>query len=223
MIGAFRPEGSGPLYFGLYPAIVTDIVDPDSLGRIEVKFPSLGQDGDEVRAWATLLTPYADDGQGFEILPAVGTQVVVAFEAGNPRRPYIVGSCWNGRETLPEAPEAANNKRLIKTRSGSLLEFDDTDGAFKITLSMKNGNSHQLVLDDGTQEVSLRHSNGCTLKFDSSGEVTITATGGITVNAPSGANVNAPSSTFSGNIICQGLTATSITSPVYSQGAGNIW
>lgn len=221
MIGSFRPEGSGPLYFGLYPAIVTEIVDPDRLGRIQVKFPSLGEGGDEVRAWATLITPYADDDQGFEFLPAVDTQVVVAFEAGDPRRPYIVGSCWNGKESLPEAPEAANNKRLIKTRSGSLLEFDDTHGAAKVTVSMSSG--HQLVLDDGAQEISLKHSNGCTLKFDSSGEVTITATGGITVNAPSGANINAPSSVFSGNITCQGLTATSITSPQYSQGAGNIW
>jgi uncharacterized protein involved in type VI secretion and phage assembly len=221
VINSFRPDGSGPLYFGLYPAIVTNIVDSDSLGRIQVKFPSLGEDGDDVRAWATLITPYADDNQGFEFLPAVDSQVVVAFEAGNPRRPYIVGSCWNGKESLPESPAAANNKRLIKTRSGSLLEFDDTDGAPKITILTSSG--HQLVLDDGAQEVSLKHHNGCTLKCDSSGEVTITATGGITVNAPSGANINAPSSVFSGNITCQGLTATSVTSPLYSQGAGNIW
>ena len=56
------------------------------------------------------------------------TPVVVAFEAGDFRRPYIVGSAWNGKESLPESPESANNKRLIKTRSGSLLEFDDTPG-----------------------------------------------------------------------------------------------
>src|SRR5207244_4315317 len=34
-------------YFGVYPAIVTKIVDPDSLGRVEVQFPWLGKpDGD---------------------------------------------------------------------------------------------------------------------------------------------------------------------------------
>ncbi len=91
MIGAFRPDGEAPRYFGLFPAIVTDIVDPENLGRIEVKLPWLGGDGDAVRAWATLLTPYADDDQGFEFLPAVETQVVIAFEAGELRRPYIVG------------------------------------------------------------------------------------------------------------------------------------
>ena len=84
MSGGFTTDGQARRYFGVYPAIVTDIVDPDNLGRIEVKFPSLGGDGDSVRAWATLLTPYADDNQGFLVLPAVDTQVVVAF--GSPAK-----------------------------------------------------------------------------------------------------------------------------------------
>lgn len=214
-------DGQARRHFGVYPAIVTDLVDPESLGRIEVKFPWLGADGDTVRAWATLLTPYADDEQGFFVLPAVDTQVVVAFEAGDLRRPYIVGSCWNGREAQPETPAAPNNKRLIKTRAGSLLEFDDTDGAAKITLSMKSG--HKLVLDDGASEVQLTHSNGCLLKLDSSGNVTITAKSSVTINAPSSMTISSPSTTFSGNVTCMGLTATSVSSPVYTPGAGNVW
>lgn len=220
-IGAFRPDGEAPRYFGVFPAIVTDIVDPENMGRIQVKFPWLGADGDAVRAWATLLTPYADDDQGFLVLPAVDTQVVIAFEAGDPRRPYIIGSCWNGREALPETPADANNKRLIKTRSGNLLEFDDTDGAAKVTVSMKSG--HQLVLDDAAQEVKLQHSNGCVIKFDAAGNVTITALAGMTLNAPAGLTVNAPTATFSGLVNCQPLIATSVTSPLYTPGVGNVW
>ena len=158
LIESFRPDGDASRYFGVFPAIVTDIVDPESLGRIQVMFPWLGADGDSVRAWATLLTPYADDDQGFEVLPAVDTQVVVAFEAGDLRRPYIIGSAWNGKEKMPEAPAEANNKRLIKSRAGSLFEFDDTDGASKVTISMKSG--HKLVLDDAAQVVKLEHKNG---------------------------------------------------------------
>jgi uncharacterized protein involved in type VI secretion and phage assembly len=221
MIGDFRPEGSGPLYFGLYPAIVTDIVDPDSLGRIQVKFLSLGEDGDAVRAWATLLTPYADDSQGFEFLPAVDTQIVVAFEAGNPRRPYIVGSCWNGRESLPEAPAAANNKRLIKTRAGSLLEFDDTDGAAKITISMSSG--HQLVLDDGAKEVILKHANGCVITFNAGGQIEVQANATVEITA-SAVNVHAATATFDGMVNCTTLNASvGVISPSYTPGAGNIW
>jgi uncharacterized protein involved in type VI secretion and phage assembly len=221
VISAFRPEGSGPLYVGLYPALVTNIVDPESLGRIQVKFPSLGESGDDVRAWATLLTPYADDNQGFEILPAVDTQVVVGFEAGNPRRPYILGSCWNGRESLPESPQAANNKRLIKTRSGSLLEFDDSEGAAKVTVSMKSG--HQLVLDDGALEVSLKHSNGCTIVFNAGGQIEIQANATVEITA-SALNVHAATATFDGMVNCTTLNASvGVVSPSYTPGAGNIW
>ena len=220
-IGTIDPDGGAPRYFGVFPAIVTNIVDPDNLGRIEVKFPSLGEDGDSVRAWATLLTPYADNNQGFEALPAKDTQVVVAFEAGDLRRPYIIGSSWNGKESMPEAPAGANNKRLIKSRAGSLFEFDDTEGAAKVTVSMKSG--HTLVLDDSAQEVKLVHKNGCVIKFGSDGNVTIKAVAMMTINAPSGLTVNAPTATFSGSINCKPLTATAITSPVYSPGAGNVW
>jgi uncharacterized protein involved in type VI secretion and phage assembly len=221
MIGAFRPEGSGPLYFGLYPAVVTDIVDRDRLGRIEVMFPWLGEGGSDVRAWATLLTPYADDDQGFEMLPAVDTQVVVGFEAGNLRRPYIMGSCWNGKESLPQAPEAANNKRLIKTRSGSLLEFDDTDGAEKVTLSMKVG--HELLLDDSAQEVTLKHKNGCVITFNAGGQIEIQANATVEITA-SAVNVHAATATFDGIVNCTTLNASvGVVSPSYTPGAGNIW
>ncbi|MEQ1545834.1 phage baseplate assembly protein V [Methyloglobulus sp.] len=220
MISSFRPDGSGPLYFGLYPAIVTDIVDPDNLGRIQVKFPSLGEDGDTVRSWATLITPFADDNQGFEFLPSVDTQVVVAFEAGNPRRPYIVGSCWNGKESLPEAPIASNNKRLIKTRSGSLLEFDDTEGAVKITVSTING--HQLVLDDGTQEISLTHSNGCEIVMTIAGQIRINANLTVEITA-SAVNVHAPMVSCDGTVRCTTLITQSVVSPLYTPGAGNVW
>ena len=216
------PDGGLQQYYGIYPAIVTDLVDPENLGRVEVKLPWLGTTGErEVRAWATLLTPYADDDQGFFILPEVDSQVVVAFEAGNLRRPYVVGSCWNGREAVPERPEAANNKRLIKTRSGSLLEFDDTAGATRITLSTDSG--HQLVLDAGGQEISVRHSGGSSITLQASGKIEINANAGVDINAPV-LNVHTPVANFDGIINCTTLIASAaVVSPSYTPGAGNIW
>jgi len=223
MTGPARVDGGADRHFGVYPAIVTDIVDPDSLGRIQVKLPWLGRDagGDAVRAWATLLTPYADDDQGIEILPSVDTQVVVAFEAGDLRRPYIVGAAWNGRESLPEAPAAANNKRLWKTRAGSLLEFDDTSGAAKVTLSMQSG--HKLVLDDAAQEVKLTHSNGCVITMNAAGQIQVQANATVEITA-SALNVHCPAATFDGIVSCTTLIASSgVVSPSYTPGAGNIW
>jgi uncharacterized protein involved in type VI secretion and phage assembly len=217
----FRSDGDAPRYFGVFPAIVTDIVDPESIGRIQLKFPWLGFDGDSVRVWATLLTPYADDDQGFFVLPAVDTQVVVAFEAGNLRRPYIVGSCWNGREAMPETPAAPNNKRLIKTRAGSLMEFDDTNGAAKVTLSMQSG--HKVVLDDVAQEVLIQHQNGCLIRLNIAGQIEIQANATVEVTAAA-VNVHAPVATFDGIVNCTTLIATSgVVSPSYTPGAGNVW
>jgi uncharacterized protein involved in type VI secretion and phage assembly len=220
MSNGFRPDGDVPRYFGLYPAIVTDLVDPDSLGRIELSFPWLGADGAAVRAWATLLSPYADDDQGFQVLPEVDTQVVVGFEAGCLRRPYIVGAAWNGRESLPVAPEAANNKRIIKTRSGSILEFDDTGGAVKVTLSTQSG--HKLILKDAPQEVSLEHQNGCKITMNVAGQVKINANSTVDITA-SVVNVHAPMAVFDGTIKCTTLITTSVVSASYTPGAGNIW
>ena len=206
--------------FGLYPALVLDIVDPDNLGRIKVGFPWLGDAGADVSAWSRLVSLYADDNQGWQILPSVGTEVIVGFEAGSIDRPYIVGAVWNGKETLPDTPAAANNKRLLKTRSGSLLEFDDSDGAAKVTLSMASG--HQLVLDDSAQQVSFKHSNGCQLVMNAGGQVSITANSTVEVSA-SAVNVHAPMVVCDGIVQCQTLITQSVVSPSYTPGAGNIW
>lgn len=221
MINDFTRDGGEQPYYGVYPAIVTNLVDPDSLGRIEVKFPWLGSDADgEVRAWATLLSPYADNQQGIQTLPEVDTQVVVAFEAGNLRRPYIVGACWNGQEALPQAVEEANNIRVWKTRSNSILEFDDAEGAAKITLQMASG--HKLVLDDSARTVTLSHSSGHVITFTAAGVVEIKGNLSVDVQTPI-LNVKAPVANFDGIINCTTLVAKAlVTSPTYTPGVGNL-
>jgi uncharacterized protein involved in type VI secretion and phage assembly len=214
-------DGSTPGYFGVYPAVVTDIVDPEDLGRVEVRFPTLGQDGDrDVRAWATLCSPYADADQGLLAVPEVDSQVVVAFEAGNLRRPYVIGAAWNGREALPHAPEQSNDIRLLRTRADSRLEFDDTAGAAKVRVTMASG--HQVVLDDAAQEITVRHSGGCTIKLTATA-VQVQSTLSVDVTATM-VNVTAPFSTFSGMVKVGTLMAEQmVISPAYTQGAGNLW
>jgi uncharacterized protein involved in type VI secretion and phage assembly len=215
-----RSDGDALRHFGVYPAIVTSIVDPDRLGRIELKFPWLGGDGASVRAWATLCSPYADDDQGLEVLPSVDTQVVVAFEAGDLRRPYILGSCWNGKEALPEAPAAANDRRLMKSRSGSKLEFDDASAGAKVTLSMKSG--HTVTLDDVSSVIRVEHAQGCVITLTGT-EIQIEANTAVDVTAPT-LNVHAATSTFDGRISCTTLDASvSVVAPSFTQGAGNFW
>jgi uncharacterized protein involved in type VI secretion and phage assembly len=155
------------------------------------------------------------------VLPEVGTQVVVMFEHGDLRRPYMIGAAWNGREARPDEPDAANNKRLWRSRSGSLLEFDDTAGAAKVTVSTQFG--HEIVLDDGAKQVEIRHANGCEIVITMDGKVQITANQSLDVTAPM-VNVHAAMSTFDGVVKCTTLIADAgVVSPMYTPGAGNVW
>ncbi len=177
----------------------------------------------DVRAWATLCTPYADDDQGFEIMPAVDTQVVVAFEAGDLRRPYVLGACWNGsRVAARVAGRGRTTSGCGRRAPGSLLEFDDTDGAAKVTVSMKSG--HKLVLDDAAQEVSSRIRTAARSTIDVGGQVSRARQldGRGHRRRRSTCTPRPRSSTASIN--CTTLIATSASCrPSYTPGAGNVW
>jgi len=219
-------DGSAPGHFGVYPALVTKLV-PDASekpqpmpGQVQVKFPWLGQDADSaVRAWATLCSPYADDQQGLEILPEVGSEVVVAFEGGNLRRPYIIGAAWHGKAQLPHKAEQANNIRVLQSRAKSKLEFDDTQGSPKVTVSTPGG--HSVVLDDGSMEITVTHSMGCTITLTAT-SIKLDANVSVEVTAPM-VEVQAPISTFSGIVQGQTFIAESfVVSPGYTPGVGNL-
>jgi uncharacterized protein involved in type VI secretion and phage assembly len=157
---------------------------------------------------------------GDAVHPEVGSQVVVAFEAGNLRRPYIVGSAWNGTTTLPHDPEQANNIRLLRSRANSRLEFDDSAGAAKITISTNQG--HEVVLDESAMEITIRHAGGCVVRLTAT-DVEIQANATVSVTAPT-VQVTAPVSTFSGIVQCQTLIAeVGVVSPSYTPGVGNLW
>ena len=213
-------DGSAPGYFGVYPAVVTDLLDQDGLGRIQVRFPWLGTAGDrDVRAWATLCSPYADGDQGLQILPEKESQVVVAFEAGNLRRPYIVGCTWNGTASLPAKATKANNLRTLKTRSGSRLDFDDGTPP-KVTVKTPKG--HKVTLDDAGQgTITVQIASGASIKVTGN-SVEISAMQSVSVKSAK-LDVTAPTATFSGIIQCEMLQANaSVSSPVYSPGVCNM-
>lgn len=211
-----------PSCFGVYRALVTNIEDPDSRGRVQLRLPALAaEEGRDLLLWATLCTPYADNDQGLLILPEVGSHVVVAFEAGDLHRPYVVGATWPAELPLPHAPDASNNIRMLRTRSDSRLEFDDAAAGPKISMTTHSG--HQVVLDAGASEVTITHSNGSTITLTAAGSIEITANSAVNVTAPS-VKVDAPISTFSGAVSCQTLIASAgVVSPSYTPGAGNIW
>ena len=136
-----RPTAPRAAYFGVYPAIVTDIVDPDRLGRVEVRFPWLGTDGDrDVRAWATLCSPYADDDQGLAD-PARGRTARSSWRSRPATCAARTSSAPPGtaRTGLPTHAAAPTTCGCCAPAADSRLEFDDTAGAAKVTVSTESG------------------------------------------------------------------------------------
>ncbi|KAB7745453.1 hypothetical protein GA707_05870 [Nostocoides sp. F2B08] len=211
-----------PAFYGVYRALVVDIQDPTNRGRVQVRLPGLADsEGGDLTLWAAMCTPYADRDHGLVILPEVNSQVVVAFEGGELRHPFVIGSTWSDHLPLPHFPTPGNDIRLLRTRGDSRLEFDDGATGPKISMSTQSG--HQVVLDAGAAEVTVTHSNGSTIRITAAGDIEITAGSAVNVTAPS-FTVDAPVATFSGVVNCQTLIAgVGVVSPSYTPGAGNIW
>jgi len=78
--------------------------------------------------------------RGTYFIPEVGDEVLVAFEQGEVHRPLCIGVMWNGQDPSPHTnADGKNDIRLIKSRSGHKLIFDDKDGAERITFVDKTG------------------------------------------------------------------------------------
>lgn len=87
-------DSAGRRFIGIVRAVVVDLQDPDSAGRIKVRFPSLPND---FEAWARVSLPLGGNQTGLWALPDVGDEVVVGFEGGDVRNPIVIGSLWNGK------------------------------------------------------------------------------------------------------------------------------
>ncbi len=98
-----RAASQGPVD-GVIRAVVTVNRDPKRLGRVKVRFPDSDRD-----LWAGVAAPLAGNGRGVHFLPEVGDEVLVAFEGGDPRSPYVLGALWGGADPPPERIEITNS------------------------------------------------------------------------------------------------------------------
>jgi len=140
ILGSARDSSSGAdaKQFGVEIGIVTNVQDPDKLGRVKVCFPRLP--GKPEGDWCRVAQPAAGAGRGFYWLPQVNDEVLVAFERGEARQPYVIGSLWNGVDKpMKDAYTDDNTRLMIQTKSGHQIILDDKDGEEKIVLADKSG------------------------------------------------------------------------------------
>src|SRR2546425_288006 len=119
--------------FGVEVALVTNVQDPQKLGRVKVCFPRL--QGMPESDWARVVQPAGGAGRGFYWLPEVNDEVLVAFEMGQPNRPFVLRALWNAKDKpMKDAYADDNTTRMIQTKSGHQIALSDKDGEEKITI-----------------------------------------------------------------------------------------
>ncbi len=145
-------------------ATVTDNKDPSKLGRVKVKIPILS--GNDTTFWAPIIMQGASKNRGWFFIPEVDDEVLVLFEHGDMQRPIVVSALWNGKDKSPDKNGGGNPRRMIKSRQGSKITFDDE--------------KNQVVIEDGTGKGKI------TLDADNNKIIIEAATGDVCFQSPQG-------------------------------------
>ena len=163
---------------GVAIAFVTDNKDHVGLCRVKVRYP--WHDKPHESYWARLAMPMAGNNRGVVLIPEVGDEVLVAFERGDVRFPYVIGALWNGKDKPPLAnDDGKNDKRILKSRKGHMLQFDD--GARGV-VEMAHVDGRRVILDD--DGIRVEDGKGNQVKIESaSGAMSIQANGPLSIKA----------------------------------------
>jgi phage protein D len=118
LLDLMRPPERHDWNRDLVVGVVTNNNDPDQMGRVRVKYPSLSDS--EESAWARIASVSAGNARGLMMLPQVEEEVIVGFEHGDTRRPIVIGSLFNGKDK-PGAD-------LLQSRDGSFALLSNEKG-----------------------------------------------------------------------------------------------
>ena len=175
----FRPPlKAKPQIAGTVPARVTSsrANDPyahiDLEGRYRVNFLfdrdswKTGQES----VWLRLARPYAGDTHGLHLPLIAGTEVAIAFEQGDPDRPYIAHALHDSRHV--DHVTMRNDKRnVLRTPANNKLRMDDQRGQEHVKLSTEHGGKSQLNLGHLVDAERKKRGEGFELRTDGWGAI----------------------------------------------------
>jgi len=206
-LGASNGHASagGAPFNGVVMAQVTDNNDPNNQARVKVKFPWL--DDNYESHWARVAQLGAGPNSGALFMPEVNDEVLVAFEHGDIRRPYIIGSLYNGQDTPNLGSGLFNNGKVMRrgfiSRKGhQFIFFDDpskagvaiisSDGKLKISINETNSEIHissagKVHVESG-DDMILESKQNLNLKAQQG--ISVEATGSLNLKSSQGATLD---------------------------------
>jgi uncharacterized protein involved in type VI secretion and phage assembly len=171
--------------FGVAVAQVIDNVDVTGGARVQLRLPWMPG----FEPWARVAAVFAGDDRGAFFIPQAGDEVLVAFNHGDVRDPYVLGGLWNGRDAPPaKGPTDAIAKRIIRTPKGHEIELDD----LAQSVTVKTSTGHQIKLEP--EKVELQTKGG-------SAKVTLETSGAIKLSANTSLELKAPSIKLDGSTL----------------------
>lgn len=119
-------------------AIVVANDDPDGLGSLKIQMPWQQAKG-ETTPYVPMVHPHGGGEKGFYIIPEVGERVFVDFQGGNAEMPVVFGSMYHRNEKSGYVTPK-NDMKVMRTRSGIKIVFNDADGS--LLIEDPSGNSY---------------------------------------------------------------------------------
>ncbi|NSX21909.1 MULTISPECIES: type VI secretion system tip protein VgrG [Pseudomonas] len=185
----FRPRLLGkPQIAGTVPARVTSPqandpyahIDLEGRYRVSFLFDRDSWKAGEESAWLRLARPYAGDTHGLHLPLIAGTEVAIAFEQGDPDRPYIAHALHDSRHV--DHVTLRNDKRnVLRTPANNKLRMDDARGQEHIKLSTEHSGKTQLNLGHLVDAERRPRGEGAELRTD--GHAAIRGGSGIFISA----------------------------------------
>ena len=205
--------------------VITNTHDPRDLGRVKVKLPILGDDIET--DWCRVLSPGGGPDRGWQFLPEVDDEVLVLGESM--KSLIVLGGLWNTQDPPPfknseAAPGGQVDKRVIKSRTGHMILFDDSDGG-GITIIDSAGNKMAIKTSDGSlaTEVSgditvktpgaIKFDAGTNFEVKAAGNITEEATGNVSIEANGLATLRG-----TGGVRAESSGNASVSAPIVSLG-----
>jgi type VI secretion system secreted protein VgrG len=159
------PSSVSPVINSLQTAVVTGPigkkVHSDSLGRVKVQFhwDRLGKGDEDTTCWLRVMQSFAGSKFGAHFTPRIGQEVVVAFENGNPNRPFVMGALYHPEHTPPYGDQKGTRSG-IRTRSINAsspsscneLYFEDETGNEEVYIQAEK-DLNTLVKNDEDRKV----------------------------------------------------------------------
>jgi uncharacterized protein involved in type VI secretion and phage assembly len=185
--------------YGVAVATVVDNIDALGEARVQLNLPWLPG----FLPWARIATTMAGMARGTYFIPQIGDEVLVAFNHGDVREPFVMGALWNTKDRPPGLLQTDPiNKRIIRTPTGQQVVFDD----LKQTVTISNSTQQTLTLGAATASLEAG-----TVSPPSASSVSMDAVGNVTISGEISITLKAPSIVLNGNTVkINGTASTTV-------------